>query len=323
MSSINLEVFFEGLAAKSGTIDARLLADSLIGYSEVFARTNAMVNGEASEAGVLVQSEFKAGSFIAGLELVQNIAEQARHLITSHPFLDATGLATLIGFITKNRALVKDSLLDLYKWLKGKKPERAVQVGNNDTEITFGQNKKTVTNVVFNLYSDEAIRAALGRLTSPLRNAAIDRIAMKQDGTEQSAIEKSEAEYFEADPLELTSDSSEMEGQRETVLIVSKLSFVEGSTWTFLEKGATVVAKIDDADFWQQVHEHKVTFGEGDRLRVLLRWRVIQSRNKKLVPKNTIQKVYEVLPRPVQLRLDSKNDDVGAKAPVRRIRLED
>lgn len=237
MSSANLEVFFEGPAAKSGTLDARVLADSLTGYSEVFARTNAIVNGEVSEAAVLVQSEFKAGSFIAGLELVQNIAEQARHLITAHPFRDATALAALIGFITKNREVVTDSLIDLCKWLRGKKPDKAVQVGNNTTEITFGQNKKTVNNTVYNLYGDEAIRAALGRLTSPLRNAAIDRISVKQDGTEQATIEKSEAEYFEPEPLELKSDSSEMEGQHETVLIVSKLSFVEGSTWTFLEKG--------------------------------------------------------------------------------------
>jgi hypothetical protein len=146
----------------------------------------------------------------------------------------------------------------------------------------------------------------MGRLKSPLRNAAIDRISVRQDGTEQAAINKSEAEYFEPEPLELKSDSSEMEGQRETVLIVSKRSFVEDSTWTFLEKGATVVAKIEDDVFWQQVHQHKLTFGEGDRLRVVLHWKVIQSRNKKLVPKNTIQKVSEVLPRPVQMRLNGK-----------------
>jgi len=323
MSSTNLEVFFEGPAVKSGTIDARVLADSLIGYSEVFARTNAIVNGEVSEAAVLVQSEFRAGSFIAGLELVQNIAEHARHLITAHPFFDATGLAALIGFITKNREAVRDSLIDLYKWLKGEKPDKAVQVGDNNTEITLGQNKKTVNNVVYNLYGDVAIRSALERLTSPLRNAAIDRIAVSQDGEEQAVIEKSEAEYFEPEPLELSSDSSEMEGQRETVLIVSKLSFVEGSTWTFLEKGGTVVARIEDEGFWKQVHQHNVTFGEGDRLRVLLHWKVVQARSKKLVPKNTIEKVYEVLERPVQMRLGGKKDDEIVSPPIRSIRFDD
>jgi hypothetical protein len=45
VSSANLEVVFEGPAVKSGTIDARLLAESLIGYSEVFTRANAILNG--------------------------------------------------------------------------------------------------------------------------------------------------------------------------------------------------------------------------------------------------------------------------------------
>src|SRR5713101_7644268 len=99
MSSTNLEVVFEGPAVKAGTIDARLLAESLLGYSEVFTRTNTIVNGEASQATVLVQSEFKAGSFVAGLELVQNITEQAAHLITTHEFLSAGALAGVIGFL--------------------------------------------------------------------------------------------------------------------------------------------------------------------------------------------------------------------------------
>jgi len=308
MSSTNLEVVFEGPAVKTGTINARLLAESLAGYSEVFARANSIINGGASDAVVLVESDFKPGSFIASLQFVQNVVEQAQHLITAHSFLDAAGLTAVIGFAWKNRDVVKDSLIDLYKWLKGGNPDRAIQVGNN-TELTLGQNKKTVSNVVFNMYGDSAIRMALGRLTSPLREAAIDRIATKQDGTEQNAIEKSEAEYFEPEPLQLESNSSPMEGHRETVLIVSKVSFVEGTTWGFIEKGATVTAKIEDGDFWAKVHQHTLTFGEGDSLRVRLHWKVVQGRSKKLMPKNTIEKVYEVLERPKQMRLDGNKDD--------------
>lgn len=128
MSSTHLEVLFEGPAVKTGTIDARLLGDSLIGYSELFTRANAILNGEASEAAVLVQSDFRPGSFVAGLELVQNIVDQARSLITAHPFMDAATLASVIGFL-KNKGAIKDSLLELYKWLKGKKPEKATRLG--------------------------------------------------------------------------------------------------------------------------------------------------------------------------------------------------
>ena len=66
MSSTSLEIVFEGPAVKSGTIDARLLAESLAGYSEVFSRADAILNGSGSQAVVLVQSNFESGSFITG-----------------------------------------------------------------------------------------------------------------------------------------------------------------------------------------------------------------------------------------------------------------
>jgi len=299
VSSTNLEIVFEGSGVQAGTINARLLADALIGCSDVFTRSNQIVNGEASEAVVLVQSDFKRGSFVVDVQLVQEVVEHAKQLITAHPFVSATTLAGIIGFISKN----KESLIELYKWLKGKKPDKVLPAGNNNVELTLGENKKTVTTQVINLYGDSAIRTALEKLTSPLRQEAIDRIAVKQDGTEQIAIEKTEATYFQTESLQLESDNSPTEGERDAVLVVSKLSFTEGTTWTFFERGAIVIAKIEDERFWADVHQHKLTFGEGDRLRVRLYWKI--EKKRKLTQKNTIKKVYELIERPKQLRLDN------------------
>ncbi len=306
MSSTSVEVVFEGAAVRAGVIDARLLAESLSGYSDVFTRANTIVNGEASEAAVLVHSDFRQGSFIAGLEFVQSISEQGQHLITGHHFLDAATLAAVIGFVLKNKDAVKESLIDLYKWLKGKKPDQAVQVGNS-VEITLGHNKKTVSTTIYNLYGDSAIQAGLERLTNPLRQAAIDRISVKQDGQEQTAIEKADAGYFEAGPFDLQLAEESLEGERDAVLIISKLAFTEKSTWTFLERGATVVAKIEDEKFWSDVHQHKLTFGEGDRLRVRLRWSTVRKRHI-LAAKNTVIRVYKVITGEKQLSLTAETD---------------
>jgi hypothetical protein len=89
------------------------------------------------------------------------------------------------------------------------------------------------------------------------------------------------------------------EGERDTVLTVSKLSFKENATWTFFEQGATVYAKIEDEKFWTDVHHHKLVFGEGDCLRVRLKWKI--ERKKKLIQVNAITKVYELVERPKQL----------------------
>jgi hypothetical protein len=224
-----------------------------------------------------------------------------------------------VGFIKKGES-VGESLVDLWKWLKGKNPERVTQLGNKTTEITVGPDKRTVNNVVYQLYGDSPIRAAFGQATEPLRQSAIDRISVKQDGQEQVAFEKEEARIFEVEPLQLEGDSAPNEGERDTVLIVSKLSFRESSTWTFFEQGGTVVAKIEDKEFWHKVHQHEVTFGEGDSLKVRLHWKVFE-KDDKLVQKNNILRVYQVLERPKQMRLDGgKDDEVKLEGPGRKFR---
>jgi hypothetical protein len=299
---VRLQVSIGGPAVAKGTIDAHSFADSLAGYSEVFKRVNYVVNGEGSEAAVLVQANFKAGSFVAELQFIQELSLQASQFLHPHPIFSAAELAALIGLIWKN----KDSLFELFRWLKGRRPEKVVQTGNS-VEVTFGQNKKTVTNITFQCFGDSAVKAAISKLVSPLKAHAIDRISVKQDGVEQTSIDKTEVPYFEPESTALELPALATEGHREAVLVVSKLSFKEGSTWTFFERGATVVAKIQDEEFWAQVHEHKITFGEGDMLRVDLSWKIEQQR--KLVQKNVITKVYEVLPRPRQMRLDGAPDD--------------
>ena len=306
MSTTKIEVVFAGRDVERGLIDARLFAEALLGYHEVFTRANAIANGEDSQATVLVDAKLKAASFHADLTLIQNLVDTA-HAITTHAFYDATALAALIGWLKRDKVLA--SLIDLYKFLKGKKPDKVIQKGDNQTDVMVGNNVKTVNNITNVMYGDSAIRAGLARLTLPMRQADIDRVSITHNGHEQVALDKTEAEYFQGEPFQLETEQSPTEGERTTVLVVSKLSFTEGTTWTFFEQGATVIAKIEDENFWSQVHEHKVTFGEGDRLRVRIAWRIEKTKKGKLVQRNTILKVHEVVGVPVQLLLGAKTKD--------------
>jgi hypothetical protein len=225
MSSANLEVVFEGPTVHTGTIDARLLAESLLGYSEVFTRANDILNGEVSRAVVLVQSDFRRGSFIAGLEFVQTFTEHATNLITAHHFLTAAPIAGVIGFVPAEFAkeflkdLAKESVVALFKRFKGKKPDKVERVNSDTVEVKKGDEVTTVNVNVFNMYGDSAIRAGLDKVTRPLREAEIDRITIKQDNKEQVVFEKSEAGYFEAEPMRLPTEAEPMEGERDAVLV--------------------------------------------------------------------------------------------------------
>ena len=80
------------------------------------------------------------------------------------------------------------------------------------------------------------------------------------------------------------------------------------------------MAKIEDQEFWQKVHQRVVAFREGDSLRARLRWEVIE-KNHKLVQKNSILRVYRVMKRAKQMRLDGgKDDEVKPERPGRKFR---
>jgi hypothetical protein len=120
-SATNIEIVFEGSGVKTGTINARVLADALTGCSDLFSRANQILNGPDSRAVVLVEADFKRGSFVVDLTLVQEIVGQAMKLIEDYPYASALTLAVILGLIIPNKN-VRDSLFGLIKSLKGEKP---------------------------------------------------------------------------------------------------------------------------------------------------------------------------------------------------------
>ena len=153
MSSANLEIVFEGPAVEAETIDAKLLAESLLGYSDVFTRANTILNGEGSQAAVLVQSEFKHGSFIAGLEFAQTLIADAQRLFAHPNLIDASGLVGIIGFVWKRREII-GTVLDLLKKLQGEKPKEVTKVDGNSLNLKMGDNNNiVVNNIVYQFVS--------------------------------------------------------------------------------------------------------------------------------------------------------------------------
>ncbi len=307
MNSTELQLVFEGEALRGGKINAEVLGTTLAAFSDVFTRANELANGDASEARVFVESKFAAGSFDVNVQLVQDIIETARGLITAHPFLSASELAVAIGIVWSK----KESLIKILKWLKGGKPEKITQSRNNVDLVFLGQ-KKTVSNTINIFMNDSLLRQALSRVVGPVLEPGIERISIKPRDAEGDGepilIEKGDAPAFDPASLQLEAGEAEREGERDAVLIVSKLSFREGPKWTFFERGSMLVASIKDAEFWQSVHHRKYKFAEGDQLRVRLHWKMVD-RDGKSKPENSILRVYEVLQRARQLRLDQPDEE--------------
>ena len=113
-----------------------------------------------SEASIRVDAKFERGSFDVLLQLAQGLLGQAQGIISN--LKTAFELAVLLGIIHKS-----GSLIDLLKFLQGKKPDKVVK-GDETVEVELNGVKKTVNHITFNMYGDETIRKALRNGTSAL-----------------------------------------------------------------------------------------------------------------------------------------------------------
>lgn len=298
-TTTHIQVVFDGDAVRHGTIDALDLAEALKAYSETFIRANSLINGRESQASVLVDGHFDTGSFDVPLLLVQSF-QQAQGVIGE--VKNALEIAFIIGLVKNS-----DSLIDLLRFLRGTPPTK-VTPGADGVEYERDGDKKTVPQTTSTLYYDPSIRRALENGTKSLETPGISSISFRQEGQQPVTLNREDAPAFKVGELP-PDDEVPMNGERDAVLTISKLSFREGTKWSFFEEGSNLTASIEDEDFFRQVHDRKLKFADGDSLHVHLKWQ-LHERNGRLVASNIITKVHRVLGRMRQLRLDGSGDDL-------------
>ena len=135
VTSEYVELVFNGEAVQSGTIDARVLGTALTAFTDAFHTVpDAIVNGKNSEASIRVDAKFERGSFDVLLQLAQGLLGQAQGIISN--LKTAFELAVLLGIIHKS-----GSLIDLLKFLQGKKPDKVVK-GDETVEVSVKRSEK-------------------------------------------------------------------------------------------------------------------------------------------------------------------------------------
>lgn len=297
MDSITLQVVFEGHSVNPGRIDAEAFASALTGYAMLFKRANTLLNGDECNTEVLVESEFERGSFVAYL----SFQALAGNIITAHQFLDASGLAKVLGYLWES----KSTVFDLLKMLRGHNPERVIQQGDN-SQVIYGGVTNTFNNCVVQVYNDPDAKKALSDLTSSLQIAGIDRVSIGPREGEKFALQKSDEITVDLGANEEEPSEDIDAGEREALLTIGKVVFDEKKNWTFFERGSTVLAPILDSDFWSRVHARTLLFGEGDQMKVKLKWR-LEFKKGKVHQHNSILKVLELKSRAHQLSLQPEN----------------
>ena len=280
-------------------MDVNELAPALLSVGDLLREVNRQLNGDATELRVKVKADFKRGSFELALILDQNLLEQAKNLLFPSSLSDAKMLLEIVfgtGIVAKGAVGITNSLLDLWKKFKGKKPERILEDSSkNITIIQMGDNNQAVgdSKTAF-LYNNDKIRHSIAGAVRPLARPGIKKLEVKKGKKVIVEIDKSDLPAVSEEGESFNNPGSDLGSvqpdTREAVLRVTRANFEKGK-WGFSDGTADFSADIQDPDFKEKLDAREIGFLKGDILRVILQVTQVVSGDQLISSKYVIVQV--------------------------------
>lgn len=263
MSEAQFRIEYSGPALRDGTMDVRDLAPALLGLGDACTRANRILNHRSASAGVHVNADFQRGSFDVLLTLVTSTP--AQDLLGQ--FADATQILQYLGIGGGVGSAL--GVVQLVKWLKGKKPETVEKVGPDSVAVSINNSTVNVNVNTYNLARDPEVRRNLQKAIAPLGKEGIDEVRLgAHDGPEPVSISRDELPAFSPAPEAWDLDAVEV--FRSTVHApyeIVQIPFDDDLVWRLREldeQRHRFSARMADEQFISDVREGRHSFTCGD-----------------------------------------------------------
>ncbi len=294
MSEAKFRIEYSGPALRDGTMDVRDLAPALLGLGDACTRANRILNHGSTTAGVHVNADFQRGSFDVLLTLVTSTP--AQDLLGQ--FADAAGILTYLGL----GGTGSFGVIQLVKWLKGKKPETVEKVDRDTVAVSISNSTINVNVNTYNLARNPDIRRHLQKAIAPLTKDGIDELRLGgYAGSQQTSISSDEAPAFSPAPEAWSIEAVEVfKSTVQAPYEIAQIPFDDDLVWRLREmddQRHRFSARMADELFIAEVRDGVHSFTCGDIMVAQLR---IENRlsPEGLTITRTIVKVERLIRRP-------------------------
>jgi hypothetical protein len=247
----SFKLIFDG---QQHQIDANVLINSLLHTTNIIQEANRYL--DSSRKIKIDVKAMEKGSFIVGLSLSDVSAMMG-------VFADASvGIATVIGLVA--------GVIQLKKKLKGKRPKKVEDKGDEKVITDSEGNVYTVHCNTFNVYQNKVVQEALAKNFETINeDAAIEGFSVVDSNDKILASVERENFAFMAEVPEEVEYGDKEELVENARLHIVRLSFDNTLKWEFYYNGNKITAKVKDPEFYERI-DNGQSFSKGDVLDVTL-----------------------------------------------------
>jgi hypothetical protein len=264
----SFRIAYDGTALRDHSMDVRDLAPALLSLGQLLDRTNLILNGDKAAVRLDVRAMDK-GSFEVLLDITQSLYAQAAQFLTGEFVESALNMKDLIFGGTCG-------LFALYRFLKGRKPERIENLGGGNVRLTIEGESHVFPIKLLRLYEDMAARKAIEDVVHPLERDGIDLFLVREGTETLIGVSKEERIWFASHPEEIE-DVLLSDREYEGVFSIIAPVFKDDNKWRLSDGNSILNVSIADKDFLERVDARRESFYKGDLLRCRIRTRQWQT----------------------------------------------
>ena len=259
MEREKIRIAYIGEAVEDGTMNLNELSGALIALSNLAGDANRILNKDSSIIEVRLSADFERGSFEMTLEIVRNLAEQIKTFFAGSNY----SLYEILGAIGLVSTLSGANLIEIYRWVKGRKVQKVEVVDKEKVRVTVGDESREISIGAWNIFTSRKTVKHLEGVLHPLKNEGVTDFEIR-DFKSKKPIEKisrDEIEYFTQNPCE----EMKVTSAKQTLLLkIISVSFEPNLKWRFDDGDTKFYAAMADENFLKRIENAEISFSKGD-----------------------------------------------------------